>query len=73
MTKSLALPAATKETTLVLRDPKGNEVKKYRVEVFFDSKDETFGVRFLDGEWLKGVQAVLPAHMAAQVIGKAAR
>lgn len=66
MSKTIA--RKTVETTLIIRDHKGKETGRYKVEVFVNP-DGDFGVRFTEGEWLKGLEATLPASAAADALG----
>lgn len=59
-------------TTLVIRDRKGRETGRHKVEVFLNP-DGDFGVRILDGDWMKGLEATLPASAAAGALGKRGR
>jgi len=68
MPKTLARKSV--ETTLVLRDPKGKEAARYKVEVFLDREKDLFGVRFSEGAVMKGMEAHLPAGAAIDAVGK---
>jgi len=63
-----SLKPVVEPTALVLNDAQGNPAQQWPVEVFFDPEREVFGVRFLEGEYLKGCEAIMPASAAASVL-----
>lgn len=56
------------QSTLIIRDQKGKEANRYKVEVFLSAEGD-FGVRFLEGEFMKGLEATVPGATAADVLG----
>ena len=70
MAKTIAQKSV--ETTLAIRDSKGRETGRYRVAVFVNPAGD-LNVRILDGDWMKGLEATLPASAAADVLGGRSR
>lgn len=60
------------ETTVVIRDSKGREAARNKAEIIITPGGE-FMVRFLDGDWMKGVEATFPAAAAADALGERSR
>jgi len=56
--------------TVVLRDQKGKEAMRYKVELSLDRGKELFSVRFTEGEYMKGMEAHLQAGAVIEAIGK---
>lgn len=56
------------QSTLIIRDKNGKEANRYKVEVFV-TPERDFGVRFLEGELMKGLEATIPSAAAADALG----
>ncbi len=59
-------------STLIIRDQKGREANRYKVEVFVNAEGD-FGVRFLEGELMKGLEATISGAAAADALGERKR
>jgi len=70
MAGDLAKAVKPVAATLVLRDKDGKKTMSYKVEVFLDREKELFSVRFTEGDYMKGMEAHLPASTVIDAVGK---